>query len=134
MLAAGTVAFEYRVVPGVTSVQALAARHRVPLHGIGEPVHITTGRRLGDTDDEPNTVVMLDGAARFAEVDPEGVEIFWGANLGTDREEAIAGPLGEVAGQIEERRAALRAAVGWVMDVYLLRRAPTGSDPPPGAC
>jgi precorrin-6A synthase len=129
VLAAGTVAFEHRVVPGVTSVQALAARHRIPLHGVGEPVLITTGRRLAGDGilAEPNTVVMLDGQARFTTVDPEGVEIFWGANLGTDHEEAVAGPLGEVREHIVERRAALRAATGWVMDVYLLRRPAPGT-------
>jgi precorrin-6A synthase len=123
VLAAGTVDFEHRVVPGVTSVQALAARHRVPLHGVGEPVLITTGRRLRDDRDQPNTVVMLDGGARFSELGPEGVEIFWGANLGTAHEEAVAGPLAEVAAEIVRRRGALRATTGWVMDVYLLRRA-----------
>jgi len=37
---------DYDVIPGITAVQALAARHRVPLNGVGEPVLITTGRRL----------------------------------------------------------------------------------------
>jgi precorrin-6A synthase len=127
VLASDAVAFEHRVVPGITSVQALAARHRIPLHGIGEPVLITTGRRLAEDGAgggalPSNTVVMLDGNARFTEVGPEGVDIYWAANLGTDREEVAAGPLSEVSGEIVRRRAALRAAVGWVMDVYLLRR------------
>ena len=102
----------------------------VRLHGGGAPVLITPGRRrAGDAAPaEPNTVIMLDGAARFMGVDPEGVEIFWGANLGTDREEAIAGPLGEVRDEIVRRRLALRAATGWVMDVYLLRRPAASTD------
>ena len=36
------------VVPGVSSVSLLAARHRIALHRVGEPVTITTGRRLPD--------------------------------------------------------------------------------------
>ncbi len=39
---------EYDVIPGITAIQALTARHRIPLNDIGEPVLITTGRRLAD--------------------------------------------------------------------------------------
>src|SRR5262245_33898522 len=39
-------AFDYEVIPGVTSVQALTASHRVPLNRIGEAVLVTTGRNL----------------------------------------------------------------------------------------
>ena len=35
-----------RVVPGITSLQVLAARHGIALNAIGGPVHVTTGRRL----------------------------------------------------------------------------------------
>src|SRR3954469_12984165 len=34
------------VIPGITAIQALTARHRIPLNDVGEPVLITTGRRL----------------------------------------------------------------------------------------
>src|SRR4029078_4234894 len=34
--------FEYEVIPGVTSVQALAAAHRIPLNRIGGAVHAAT--------------------------------------------------------------------------------------------
>ena len=40
------IAFDVEVIPGITSVQALAARHRIVLNRVGEPVHFTTGRRL----------------------------------------------------------------------------------------
>jgi precorrin-6A synthase len=40
-----------------------------------------------------------------------------------EQEWLIAGALGEVAGEIVRRRAELRAENGWIMDVYLLRRA-----------
>ena len=39
-------ALEYEVIPGITAVQALAAQHRIALNSIGEPVLITTGRRI----------------------------------------------------------------------------------------
>jgi len=35
--------FRVEIIPGITSIQALAARHRISLNEIGEPVHITTG-------------------------------------------------------------------------------------------
>lgn len=120
----GRARFDYDVVPGITSVQALAARHRLPLHRVGEPVHITTGRRLAAT--EPSAIedvtVMLDAGCSFAHAVDEDLEIFWGAYLGTPDELLVAGPLGEVAAEIEATRAAARARKGWVMDTYLLRR------------
>ena len=122
--AAGPVAFAHRVIPGVSSVSALAAAHRVALHGIGEPVLITTGRRLVASfgPDTPNAVVMLDGQLAFTEVDPGGVEILWGAYLGTPDEVLVAGALGDVADRIVAERAAARERHGWIMDIYLLRR------------
>src|SRR6266478_5012875 len=58
-----TVDFEWEIIPGITSIQALAARHRISLNEIGEPVHITTGRRL--TVEQPadgaSVLVLLDG-------------------------------------------------------------------------
>ncbi|HET6951255.1 MAG TPA: precorrin-6A synthase (deacetylating) [Acidimicrobiales bacterium] len=123
--ARGAVAFAVEVVPGISSVQALAAAHRVALHGIGRPVHVTTGRRLADegwpagVDD---VVVMLDGRCAFATVEPAGVTIFWGAYLGTPDQILLSGPLADVAGEIERVRAEARGRKGWMFDTYLLRR------------
>ncbi|WP_433576856.1 precorrin-6A synthase (deacetylating) [Nocardia brasiliensis] len=122
VLARGTVRFDYEVIPGVTSVQALAARHRMVLHRIGEPVHITTGRRLRAEGLADSAVVLLDGECAFTEVPGNDVHIWWGAYLGMPDETLIAGPLREVEQQIVERRTRLRAEKGWIMDVYLLRR------------
>src|SRR5713226_17835 len=41
---------KYDVIPGITAVQALAARHKIPLNRIAEPVALTTGRRLAGRD------------------------------------------------------------------------------------
>lgn len=117
----GAQSFDYEVIPGVTSVQALAARHRMVLHRIGEPVHITTGRRLREDGLSGSTVVMLDGDCSFTEVPGDDVRIWWGAYLGMPDETLIEGPLRAVEQEIVERRTRLRAEKGWIMDVYLLR-------------
>jgi precorrin-6A synthase len=126
ILAAGTIAFEYEVIPGISSVQALTARHRIALNRVGGAVQITTGRRLasdGWPDGIDDLVVMLDADCAFRALDPDGVEVFWGAYLGTPDELLVAGPLAEAAPRIEEIRADARRRKGWIMDTYLLRRA-----------
>jgi len=35
--------FDYEVIPGISSVQALAAKHKVPLNRISQSIEITTG-------------------------------------------------------------------------------------------
>jgi precorrin-6A synthase len=129
--ATGTVEFDQVVVPGVSSVSVLAARHQRSLHGIGEPVLITTGRRLAEDlgTGVPNAVVMLDGQEAFAEIDPAGLDIHWAAYLGTPEEVVVAGDLATVRDEIVETRRAARAEHGWIMDIYLLSRR---SEPPPG--
>lgn len=122
--ARGELALDVEVIPGITSVQALAARHRVPLNRIGGPVHITTGRRLAaaKADDVDDAVVMLDGEGAFARLEREDIDIWWGAYLGTEDEILVAGKVSDVADEIRRVRAAARARKGWVMDTYLLRR------------
>lgn len=119
--AKGEVAFDYEIIPGITAVQALAAKHRIALNRIGEPVHITTGRKLPAGALEADSVVMLDGEQAFTRIDPD-TEIFWGAYLGTPDEVLIAGRLGDVRDRIVETREAARQRVGWIMDTYLLRK------------
>ncbi|TDC97647.1 precorrin-6A synthase (deacetylating), partial [Actinomadura sp. 7K507] len=114
--------FDHEVIPGISSISALTARHRVPLTRVGRPVHITTGRRLaaeGTTTDD--VLVMLDAACSFTEAG-DGFHIYWGAYLGTPDEILISGPVEEVAGQIRTARAEARTRKGWIMDTYLLRR------------
>jgi precorrin-6A synthase len=121
-LAAAGLAFRRRVVPGITSLQALAAAHGVPLNAIGGAVTVTTGRRLREALPETDTVaVMLDSDGAFRDL-PGDLEVFWGAYLGMPEQILVAGPLAEVAERIAELRAEARAAHGWVMDTYLLRR------------
>ncbi|MEP6563037.1 MAG: SAM-dependent methyltransferase, partial [Nakamurella sp.] len=117
-----------RVIPGISSVQQLAAAHRIVLNGIGEPILITTGRRLGQavSDGAQNIVVMLDAdlACRALPNTAGGSwEIYWGAYLGTADETLVAGPLEDVIDEIGRIRSALRERKGWIMDTYLLRRS-----------
>jgi precorrin-6A synthase len=135
ILARGAVAFTYTVIPGVTSVQALAAAHRVPLNRIGEPIHITPARRIANGLPEglDSAVVMLDSGFTAAGFDDPALTVFWGAYLSTPDETLICGPLPEVAAEITATKAALRARHGWIMDTYLLRRDRDGSANPGSA-
>ena len=110
----------YDVIPGITAVQVLTARHRIPLNDIGEPVLITTGRKLRAQGLSGSAVVMLDGDCAFLDCPPD-TRIWWGAYLGTPDELLVAGTVGEVGDRIAAVRADARAHHGWIMDTYLLR-------------
>jgi len=114
------VELRYDVIPGITAIQVLTARHRIPLNDIGEPVLITTGRQLRRAGLSGSAVVMLDGDCAFLDCPPQ-TRIWWGAYLGTADELLVAGTVGEAGQRIAELRAAARAQHGWIMDTYLLR-------------
>jgi precorrin-6A synthase len=114
--------FTLDVIPGITAIQALTARHRIPLNEVGEPVLITTGRQLGKHGMSGSAVVMLDAECSF-QVCPADTRIWWGAYLGTEDELLVAGTVGEVGPRIVALRAEERARHGWIMDTYLLRSA-----------
>lgn len=114
--------FTLEVIPGISSVQVLAARHRVPLNRIGEPVQIMPGRRVAEVARIDNLLVMLDGHCAFADMDDPELDIYWGAYLGSPDEILISGPLPAVKAQILAAREQARADKGWIMDTYLLRR------------
>ncbi len=118
--------FDYTVIPGISSVSALAARHRTGLNRVGRPFQVTTGRRLaaGWPEGVDDVVVMLDAQQAFAAHTGEDVHIYWGAYLGTPDEIIVEGPLSAVADEILRVRAAARERHGWIMDTYLLRRNP----------
>lgn len=122
VLSRGNVEAEWDVIPGISSLQLLAARHRIVLHDVGQPILVTTGRRLQEAldADADNILVMLN-----ATVDLEGFEaynIWWGANLGTADERLISGRAVEVAVEVLQTRIEMRSTVGWIMDVFLLRK------------
>ncbi|MGN8000076.1 precorrin-6A synthase (deacetylating) [Sphingomonas sp. 22176] len=116
-----------RVVPGITSIHALTAAHAIPLNPLAGAVTITTGRLLrshGWPAGAETLVVMLDGGCAFETLDPADITIWWGAYLGMPQQALDHGPLGEAGPRIAAIRADLRTRHGWIMDVYLLRKAP----------
>jgi precorrin-6A synthase len=116
---------QIEVIPGITSIHALTAAHAIALNEIGAPFIVTTGRRLRDEGwpaGVDTAVVMLDGECSFQSLDPTGVSIWWGGYVGMKEEIIVSGPLAEVAALIVALRAEARAAHGWIMDIYLLRR------------
>jgi precorrin-6A synthase len=116
-------AFDYEVIPGISSIQLLAARHKIPLNRIGEPILLTTGRKIAEEYPShfDSIVVLLDGGAGLDSLAGKDVDIFWGAYLGTQDEVLIAGRVIDVLDDIRRVRAERRAAKGWIMDTYLLR-------------
>jgi precorrin-6A synthase len=117
---------QVQVIPGITSIQALTASHAIPLNGIGAPFLVTTGRRLRDAgwpSAIDTLVVMLDGDCAFQHLEPAGVSIWWGAYVGMPEEIILAGPLAETGARIVATRAQARERHGWLMDIYILRRA-----------
>jgi precorrin-6A synthase len=124
--AGGGVEFTVDVIPGVSSMTALAARHAVPLCRAGETVLITTGRRLardGVPDQVDNIVVMLDAHDAWAAMADEST-VWWGAFVGLDGEQLIAGRLGDKRAAISSARAEARRDRGWLFDTFLVRPAP----------
>ncbi|MFL9944552.1 precorrin-6A synthase (deacetylating) [Paraburkholderia agricolaris] len=116
--------FDYDVIPGISSVQALAARHKVPLNLIGRSIAITNGRVLaeGFPANVDSVVVMLDSQNAYRHLAHEDLDIYWGAYVGTPDEILIAGKLRDVMDEIERVRAEARRTHGWIMDTYLLRK------------
>ena len=125
---ASALGVEFEVVPGISAPQLLAARHRIVLHPVGGPVHITTGRHLADAvaSGQTNIVIML-----LSKVELTGLEewqVWWGANLGTPTEELVAGKVAEVEPAIQAARVRAKDAAGWVMDLALLRAPASGGN------
>ena len=115
---------QYEVIPGISSIQALAAQHKIPLNRIGESIEITTGRRIaeGFPSNVDSVVVMLDAEGAYKRFADQDIDIYWGAYIGTPDEILVSGKLKDVVGDIERIRTEARKANGWIMDTYLMRR------------
>lgn len=117
-----------QVIAGLSAIQLLAAEHRIPLNAIGEPVHITTGRRLVEEwlPQLGTVVVMLDGhlACRGLLERAPDLHIYWAACVGMPQQRLVRGRLADVIDEIERVRAQVRRELGWVMDVYALAPRP----------
>lgn len=120
-----TIPLTIKVIPGITAIQALCAAHAIPLNDLGAPVVITTGRQLRDTgwpQGADTAVVMLDAGGAFTALDMARYHIWWGAYVGMQNEICLEGPLADMAKPILAARAQAKAAHGWIMDIYLLRK------------
>jgi precorrin-6A synthase len=115
-------AIEYDVISGISAVQALAAQHRIALSRVGEPVLLTTGRRMveGFPYNLDTVVVMLDADQAFRHIPPADLDIYWGAYLGTGDEILVSGKLSEVMEDIERIRSQAGKEKGWIIDTYML--------------
>jgi len=116
---------DYDVLPGISAPQLLAARHRIVLHEVGRPVHVTTGRRVQEA-----VAAGLDNIVAMLNPPPERLDLtglddwtmWWGANLGAAGERLVCGRLAEVLPAVVDARAAAKKEAGWVMDLFLVRK------------
>ena len=114
-----------KVVPGITSIQALAAAHQIPINDLGASFLVTTGRRLleeGFPKDYNKVVVMLDGNCSFNSLKGANFYIWWGAYLGMPNQIIYSGNLDDVADVIVKERKKARDKHGWIMDTYLIKK------------
>ena len=114
-----------KVIPGITTLQALTAAHGIAVNEIGAPFIVSTGRRLREEGWPAGVrtgIFMLDGNCAFQTLNGAEFEIYWGAYLGMENQILHSGPLDQVCQDILQMRQTARAAHGWIMDAYLLRR------------
>jgi precorrin-6A synthase len=116
---------DYSVIAGVSAPQLLAARHRIVLHEVGQPVLITTQRRLREAiaAGAENVVVMLTSGYDLDE-DPHLADwhVWWGANLGTTSERLAADTVEQLGRLPQALREDAKTEAGWVMDLFLIRK------------
>ena len=116
---------DYTGIAGISAPQLLAARHRIVLHEVGQPILITTQRRLRDAiaDGAENIVVMLTSGYDLDE-DSELADwqVWWGANLGTPSERLAHGTVEQLGRLPYALREEAKADAGWVMDLFLIRK------------
>ncbi|MDN4517121.1 precorrin-6A synthase (deacetylating) [Mycolicibacterium austroafricanum] len=116
---------DYDVLPGISAPQLLAARHRIVLHEVGRPVHVTTGRRVQEA-----VAAGLDNIVAMLNPPPERLDLtglddwtmWWGANLGAAGERLVSGRLAQVLPAVVDARAAAKKEAGWEMDLFLVRK------------
>jgi precorrin-6A synthase len=114
---------DYDVIPGVSSIQALAARHRIAINEIGRSVLITNGRSLGKgfPDNVDSAAVLLNADKALRGADGE-LDAYWGAYVGMPEEILVSGKLKDIVDEIERVRSAARQEKGWIMDCLLLKK------------
>ena len=121
--AKGDFELDYDIIPGISSVQALAAQHRVAINAIGRAVLITNGRELaeGFPDNVDSVMVLLNADKALRSADGE-LEAYWGAYVGMPEEILVSGKLKDIVDEIDRIRSAARSENGWIMDCVLLKK------------
>ena len=116
--------YKLKIIPGISSIQALTSAHLISLNEIGESVLITTGRKLKDEMfiDNQKVLVLLDGKCSFKNLNIEKYFIWWGAYLGMKKQVLIKGLLKDVYKKIISQREDSKKKNGWIMDTYLLKK------------
>ena len=116
--------YRLKIIPGISSIQALTSAHLISLNEIGESVLITTGRNLKDKmfKDNQKVLVLLDGKCSFKDLNVENYFIWWGAYLGMSKQVLIKGLLKDVYKKIISQREDSKKINGWIMDTYLLKK------------
>ena len=93
IVAGGELELDYEVVPGISSVQALAARHRIALNRIGRPIadHDRPAALGGPARRRRRHRRHARRRLRVPALRRQPVDIYWGAYLGTPDEMLVAG-------------------------------------------
>ena len=120
---------DYDIIPGISSVQALAAQHRVAINEIGRAVLIANGRALaeGFPNNVDSVMVLLNADEALRSADGE-LDAYWGAYVGMPEEILVSGKLKDIVGEVERIRSAARQEKGWIMDCLLLKKPRRKSD------
>ncbi len=107
-------AFDYEVIPGISSVQALrpsTRRRSIASAGRSRSRRAESSPRASRPWRTASSSAAQDGYKLYAD---EDVDIYWGAYIGTPDEILVSGKLKAVAGEIERVRTA--AATGERLD------------------
>jgi precorrin-6A synthase len=115
---------EIEVIPGISTINLLSAKHKISLTKVAETLVITTPRPLRKQKEiSRNTVVFLDNYETFKLFkDDSELMIYWGAYLGTEKEVLFNGKLFECWQELVELRRKLKEKHGYIMETYLLTK------------
>jgi len=115
---------EIEVIPGISTIGLLSAKHKISLTKVAESLLITTPRPLRKQKEiSRNTVVFLDNYETFKLFKDESeLMIYWGAYLGTEKEVLFSGKLSECWQELIELRKKLKEKHGYIMETYLLTK------------
>ena len=117
--------YNINVIPGITSIQALMAAHKINMNEIGKPFFVTTGRFLkqkGLFFNKDRSFVMLDGKCSFQYINTKMYYMWWGAYLGMNKEIIFKGHLDQIYEEVISNRKTAKLKYGWIMDTYLLQK------------